>query len=120
VAIAVLVLVLRHDANRAMPAQVTVPSTAPARQSTARLFTLLVVAGGITTLGALWLHVGSYGTTLVGLDERWVSAEQSFPQLTIDGEYRAPASLWRCAWQSTPFVRRTRREPPRPFVSTLQ
>ncbi|MBD8610148.1 hypothetical protein IFT77_06585 [Frigoribacterium sp. CFBP 13729] len=91
VAIAVLVLVLRHDANRAMPAQVMVPSTAPARQSTARLFTLLVVAGGITTLGALWLHVGSYGTTLVGLDERWVSAEQSFPQLTIDGEYSALA-----------------------------
>jgi hypothetical protein len=91
VAATVYVLVLRHDANRPVSGRLTVPSVTPERTSAAWLFSLLVLAGVLTTLGALWLHVGSYGSTPVGLEETWISADRSFPTVFVDGDYSAVA-----------------------------
>ncbi|MBD8533641.1 hypothetical protein [Plantibacter sp. CFBP 13570] len=86
-----LVLVLRTDANRPILARSTAPSVRPDRESTARVFTLLMLAGLTATLGAVWMHVGSAGTSLVGIDEYWVSENVSNTRLFIDGGYSAIA-----------------------------
>jgi hypothetical protein len=86
-----LVVVFRADANRPILARSTAPSVRPDRESTARLFTLLMLAGLTATLGAVWMHVGSAGTSLVGVDEYWVSEDVSNTRLFIDGGYSAIA-----------------------------
>jgi TRAP-type C4-dicarboxylate transport system permease small subunit len=84
---AVLVVVLRADANRPLFARATAVSVRSERELTARLLTFILLGGLITTLGAVWMHTGSAGTAMVGLDEEWVSDTQSFPQIHIAGGY---------------------------------
>ncbi|WP_146078878.1 MULTISPECIES: hypothetical protein [unclassified Rathayibacter] len=67
-AVAALVLALRTDANRPLRARSTATSVRPERELTARLFTLLLLGGLITTLGAVWMHAGDIGTIIVGVD----------------------------------------------------
>ncbi|MBF4551827.1 MULTISPECIES: hypothetical protein [unclassified Pseudoclavibacter] len=83
----VLVWVLKADANR--PEALPAATLKTHRDATARVLTLIVLAGLVTTLGAVWMHVGSTSTMTVGLDERWVSAEVSYPQLYIEGGFSA-------------------------------
>ncbi|WP_104081759.1 hypothetical protein [Cryobacterium sp. Y11] len=86
-ACAVFVTVLRSDANRPLFARSTASSVRSERELTARLFTFILLGGLVTTLGAVWMHTGSAGTALVGLDERWVSENASFPRILIAGGY---------------------------------
>jgi threonine/homoserine/homoserine lactone efflux protein len=37
------------------------------------------------------MHTGSSGQALVGLDERWVSGDQSYPRIFVAGGYDAIA-----------------------------
>ncbi|WP_146078534.1 MULTISPECIES: hypothetical protein [unclassified Rathayibacter] len=67
-AVAALVLALRTDANRPLRARSTATSVRPERELTARLFTLLLLGGLITTLGAVWMHAGDIGTIIVGVE----------------------------------------------------
>lgn len=87
----VLVLVLRADANRPLLARSTAPSVRPERESTALLFTLVMLSGIVATFGAVWMHVGSSGTSLVGLDQYWVSEDVSNTRVFINGGYSAIA-----------------------------
>lgn len=91
VAATVYVLVLRRDANRPVSSRLTVPSVAPERTAAAWTFSLLLLAGVLTTLGALWLHVGAYGSTLVGLGQNSSPDGGSTPLVFVAGEYSAIA-----------------------------
>ncbi len=61
------------------------------RELTARLFTFILLGGLITTLGAVWMHTGSSGEALVGLEEQWVSGDQSYARIFVAGGYDAIA-----------------------------
>ncbi|MFJ3392541.1 hypothetical protein [Leifsonia aquatica] len=87
----VLGTVLRTDANRPLFARASAPSVRPERESTARLLTLLLLAGLTATAGAVLMHVGAVGTSLVGLDASVVSGDASSPRVLIDGGYSAVA-----------------------------
>ena len=86
-ACAVFFAVLQADANRPLFARSTAASVRSERELTARLFTFLLLGGLVTTLGAVWMHTGSMGTATVGLDEQWVSENESFPRIFISGGY---------------------------------
>lgn len=86
-ACAVFFAVLQADANRPLFARSTAASVRSERELTARLFTFILLGGLITTLGAVWMHTGSMGTAMVGLDEEWVSANESFPRIFVSGGY---------------------------------
>ena len=90
-AVVVFVMVLRTDANRPSFADTSLSTVKAPREATARVLSWLLLAGILTTLGAVWMHVGSAGTSLVGLDERWVSETVSYPRLFVDGNYSAIA-----------------------------
>lgn len=83
----VLIWVLQADANR--PEALPRPMLKSSRELTARMLTLIVSAGVIATLGAVWMHVGSTSTIMVGLDERWVSESVSYPRILIEGGFSA-------------------------------
>lgn len=83
----VLIWVLQADANR--PEALPRPTLRSNRELTARLLALIVSAGLIATLGAVWMHVGSTSTMMVGLDERWVSDNVSSPRILIQGGFSA-------------------------------
>lgn len=91
VAGAVLVVVLRAEANRPVTARSTAPNVTADRESTSRLLVLVLLAGLVTTLGAVLMHVGTSGLSTVGLDEQWVSENVSLTTLSITGGYRAIA-----------------------------
>ncbi|MFC5929700.1 hypothetical protein D6T64_09715 [Cryobacterium melibiosiphilum] len=74
----VLVAVLQADANRPLFARASAASVRSERELTARLFTLILLGGLITTLGAVWMHTGSSGQALVMLDD---------PQILVAGGY---------------------------------
>lgn len=83
----VFITVLHVDANRPVFARATAASVRSDRELTARMFTFILLGGLVTTLGAVWMHTGSAGQALVGLDEEWVSATQSYPRIFIAGGY---------------------------------
>ncbi|PPI26948.1 hypothetical protein C5D44_06290 [Rathayibacter sp. AY1B5] len=87
----VLVVSLRAEANRPLAGRSTAPSVTADRESTARLLVLILLAGLITTLGAVLMHVGTSGMSAVGLDEQWVSEDTSITKLNITGGYSAIA-----------------------------
>lgn len=84
---AVLVWVLAADANR--PEASPGPTLKANREATARLLMLVMCAGLVASLGAVWMHVGSTSTMMVGLDERWVSESVSYPRILIEGGFSA-------------------------------
>ena len=88
---AVFFAVLHTDANRPLFARSTASRVRSERELTARLFTFILLGGLITTLGAVWMHTGSSGQALVGLDEQWVSGDQSSPRIFVAGGYDAIA-----------------------------
>ena len=88
-ACAVFFAVLHTDANRPVFARSSASSVRSERELTARLFTFILLGGLITTLGAVWMHTGSSGQALVGLDEQWVSDNQSYPRILVAGGYDA-------------------------------
>ncbi|WP_133160260.1 hypothetical protein [Cryobacterium zongtaii] len=88
-AAAVFFAALRADANRPVFARATAASVRSERELTAQLFTLILIGGLITTLGAVWMHTGSAGQALVGLDDQRVSGTQSSPSILIAGGYDA-------------------------------
>lgn len=90
-ALLTLVSSLHRDANRPIFARSSAPSVRSDRESTAQVFGLIMLAGLAATLGAVWMHVGSAGTSLVGIDEYWVSENTSNTRLFIDGGYSAIA-----------------------------
>jgi len=90
-AAAVFLAALRQDANRPMFARASAASVRSERDLTARLFTFILIGGLVTTLGAVWMHTGSAGQASVGLDEKWVSATESYPRIFIAGGYDAIA-----------------------------
>jgi hypothetical protein len=71
----VFVVVLRTDANRPLFARSSAPSLRIERELTARLFTYILLGALITTLGAVWMHAGSIGQGMVGLDQPWDAAD---------------------------------------------
>ena len=82
-----LFTVSRADANRPIPVRASVRMIRMHRESAARLMGLIVFAGLITTLGAVWMHTGLSGQTLVGYDQQWVSDDVSYPTTYIGGSY---------------------------------
>ena len=90
IAFAVFFLVLRADVDRPLFARSSTPSVRAKRESTASLFGLILLAGLITTLGAVWMHTGFAGTSAIGLDVQWVSANHP-DTLLIRGSYSAIA-----------------------------
>ena len=87
---AVLVVALRADVNRPLVARSSAPSARAERSSTARLLGLILLAGLLTTLGAVWMHTGFAGTSAIGLDVRGLS-ESHADTLLITGNYGAIA-----------------------------
>jgi len=85
---AVLFFVLRADANRPISARLPAASIRVEREHVARVLTLIMLGGLITTLGMVWMHVGSIGTATVGFDEEWVSAETSMTHFNVSTGYR--------------------------------
>ncbi|WP_283493154.1 hypothetical protein [Cryobacterium sp. PH31-AA6] len=90
-ACAVFFTVLHTDANRPLFARSTASSVRSERELTARLLTFILLGGLITTLGAVWMHTGSSGQALVGLNEQWVSSDQSPSRIFVAGGYDAIA-----------------------------
>ena len=82
---------LHTDANRPVFARSTASSVRSERELTVRLFTFILLGGLITTLGAVWMHTGSSGQALVGLDEQWVSNNQAYARILVAGGYDAIA-----------------------------
>jgi len=90
IAIAVFFVVLRADVDRPLFARSSAPSVRVERESTARMFGLILLAGLITTLGAVWMHTGHAGTSAIGLDVQW-GAENHPDRILIGGSYSAIA-----------------------------
>jgi hypothetical protein len=88
---AVLFAVLNLDANQPVFARSAAASVRLERELTARLFTFILLGGLVTTLGAVWMHTGSSGQALVGLDEQGVSGDQSHSRIFVAGGYDAIA-----------------------------
>jgi hypothetical protein len=86
-AAAVLFAALRSDANRPIFARSSMVGVREERELTARLLTLILLGGLVTTLGAVWMHAGSIGQVSVGFDEEWVGSDTSFPQLFMGSSY---------------------------------
>ena len=84
----VLVLALRADANRPIPATASASSVRGEREKVARVLTLIMIGGLLTTLGMVWMHVGSIGTATVGFDEEWVSEQTSMTHFNVSTGYR--------------------------------
>jgi hypothetical protein len=91
IAIAVFFVVLRADVDRPLFARSSAPSVRVERESTAWLFGLILLAGLITTLGAVWMHTGFAGTSMVGLDVQSVSGNRPDTRILINGGYSAIA-----------------------------
>ncbi|GAA4190064.1 hypothetical protein GCM10022219_06860 [Microbacterium oryzae] len=88
VAFVVLFAVLRADANRPLARSAAGTGGARAdREATARILGLVLLAGLLATLGAVWMHVGAVGGSAVGLDDQWVTEDMSIPRLMIYGGY---------------------------------
>ena len=87
----VFVAVLHADANRPVFVRASVSSVRSERELTARLFTLILLGGLITTLGAVWMHTGSSGQALVGLDAPWMSGDRADSPIFVAGGYDAIA-----------------------------
>jgi hypothetical protein len=89
-ALAVLFFVLRADVDRPLFARSSAPSERVERDSTAWLLALIFLAGLITTLGALWMHTGSAGSSAIGLAMQGGS-ENDPDRILIRGSYSAIA-----------------------------
>ncbi|PRY67266.1 hypothetical protein B0I08_107162 [Glaciihabitans tibetensis] len=89
IAAVVLFLALRSDANRPVLARSSFVGVRVEREQTARLLTLIVLGGLVTTLGAVWMHAGSIGQVSVSFDQRWVSEDVSYPRIHFGGGYDA-------------------------------
>lgn len=87
-AAAALVLTLRADANRPLPARTSAPSTRAERQATARMLTLILLGGAAATLGAVWNHTGFAGQIIVGVFTEATASPTAQPQATIGTGYR--------------------------------
>ncbi|WP_111721566.1 hypothetical protein [Homoserinimonas sp. OAct 916] len=87
----IFVVVLRADANQPLFARSSAASVRTERELTARLFTFILLGGLITTLGAVWMHTGSIGQALVGLDQQWDLNDPSAPRIYVGSGYDAIA-----------------------------
>lgn len=88
----VLFFMSRVDTNRPLSVRASAQSARADRESTARLMALILLAGLITTLGAVWMHTGLSGQTLAGYNEQWVSENVSYPTMFVSGSYSAIAT----------------------------
>jgi hypothetical protein len=52
---------------------------------------LILTAGLLATLGAVWMHTGLSGQTVAGYDQQWVSETVSYPAMFVSGSYSAIA-----------------------------
>ena len=66
-AVAVVVRALRSDADRAVSARETAAAVRADRAPLARVLVLVILAGLLSTLGSVLMHVGASGYGLVGL-----------------------------------------------------
>jgi hypothetical protein len=89
IAVIVLIAALKSDANRPVSARTTMSGVRVDREQTARLLSLVLLGGLVTTLGAVWMHAGSIGEVSVGFEEDWVSDDMSLPRLYVGGGYDA-------------------------------
>lgn len=88
VAAIVLILVLRADANVPAYAVNSASSVKHNRSAVAICMQLLLFAGALATLGAVWMHVGTVGGAMVGLEDPTMSPQVP---LFITGSYHAVA-----------------------------
>lgn len=86
---AAFVVALRADANRPMLARSSASSIRVERELTARMFTLILFGGLVTTLGAEWMHAGSIGQATVGLDQEWIAEDVSTTRVYVGSGYDA-------------------------------
>lgn len=94
VAVIALVLALQADANRPFTADASAPTIRVERQSTAKIIVLIMIGGFLSTLGALWMHIGFTGEIIVGLDsERDIDAQPTTFLATGYADIAAPMNL---------------------------